>query len=501
MRLILGRLRRDDGNVLISVILVSMLVTALASATLTTGEQADRSSTRDRNSTIALGVAEAGVHEVINRIETLQRTGYVASIPAFTGATENGSYTASATRSGSNFIVTSQGAVGGGGQFERKRRVQVTLAPPELFPNAGYALFSATSLYIKNNGEVFDGDIWSNDSLWVENGAIIQGNITSAQSWVKLETGVRVTGSVWAGGRFCEAFSGSTCTAGFAIDQSGPANAGGALIGGFAKASVSAPDCASVDAANYDIRSSGVINGAKTAPPGATGPSGTQFACTFAPPRKETPSFVFNANHYDPTTLRTFASAADFNTAFTAPGGADGVDRDALRGTYVIKDCANNTVNLMGGKIDGDVTIITNPGTCENGVVTGAKVRVEDITETASVTPSSRAKFVVMSHHVAPPGAICTDQNDTACAISAKNKFNQDCRVATMLYADNGPVSIKNDTDHEDTCGTVIASGIHMKNNLQMRYDPIFDSMFGFCPPEACPSLIEITRWRELPVT
>ena len=60
--------RRDDGNALITTILVSMIIGVLASLTLSTGRQAVWSSTSDRNRQVSLGVAPwHGVLEQIRR--------------------------------------------------------------------------------------------------------------------------------------------------------------------------------------------------------------------------------------------------------------------------------------------------------------------------------------------------------------------------------------------------------------------------------------------------
>src|SRR5438309_177323 len=58
--------RSEGGNVLVTTVLVSMVIGALASLALATGRQSDWSSARDRNSDTALGVAEAAVNKVVD---------------------------------------------------------------------------------------------------------------------------------------------------------------------------------------------------------------------------------------------------------------------------------------------------------------------------------------------------------------------------------------------------------------------------------------------------
>ena len=95
----------------------------------------------------------------------------------------------------------------------------------------------------------------------------------------------------------------------------------------------------------------------------------------------------------------------------------------------------------------------------------------------------------------APAGAICTDQNDAQCAIVAKNHFEPDCEIASLHDADNGPIALKN---NGDACGSVIAAGIQMKNNLQWTYDPTIERTLGFCPPDQCPKTWERVLWEEI---
>ncbi len=507
------RLRDEDGNILVIVVLVSMLVGMLAALTLTTGEQADRASARDRNHEVALGVTEAGVHEAITQIEErLKDPAYFSDLPTITGSTAEGSYTADVERVGDGFAIEARGKVGGDGQFERNRHVKVTLRPPELFPDAGYALFSKTNLYLKNNNEVYEGDVWANDSLWAEAGAIIEGSVTSAQSWVKVEQGADITGYLWAGGRKCETFTGTACTSGWGIDLGQ-----NTTIGQWAKSSISAV-CGSESPNEYDVitGNNAQISGDLTLPPGSSlqgpgtvGPPGQIVPdCTTAQPRKDPEPFTYLPQNYDPATLVECPSPAcpgsDGAAAFQSwldTGGR----RDALEGTFVITECSGRRINIDGADLAGDVTIISNPVPCSNGIK-GARIYADNVSDDA-LAAGEKAKFILVSHYeptvVGNPGnpeGFCTDKDDTYCAISAKNHFDPTCEdpgvagVSFLVYADNGPVSMKNETGNEQICGSVIANGIHMKNGLQLTYDPLLGRPLGFGP-----NVYEIVRWEELP--
>lgn len=496
MLTIVRLIRNDEGNALIPVILISLLVGVLAALTLTTGEQADWASAKDRNHEIALGVTEAGVHEAISRMESQIPTTF-ALPPAGTGRTEEGSYDFTFARSGETIVIDAVGTVAAEMRQQRKRHVKVTLAPPELFPGAGYALFSKTNIYLKNNNEIYDGDVWANDSLWAEGGATIDGSLTSAQSWVKLDNGAEVSGYVWAGGRKCDVDGQVPCQSGFGVSLGQNSE-----VMQWVKSSLSAPTCDPSEQNAYKVVNDGRIHGDVTSYGPVTGsgivsPGQTISACTTAPARLSPPVFTFNPTNYDPTTYHEFgfttgSGAQEFNTAFQ--NNQNGINKAAFVGTYVIRECGAGIVNISGAEIAGNVTVITNPEPC-NGVK-GARIRAEGVDDT-NVPSGQRAEFVLVSHYEPPAGKPCTDKDDLFCAISAKNHFDSTCKTATLVYADNGPVAMKNDTGPNDNimCGSVIANGIHMKNDLKLTYDPLFDRVLGFGP-----RVYEVARWEELPV-
>lgn len=492
---------------MVVVVLISMLVGALASLTLYTGGQADRASASDRNHTVALGVAEAGIHQAIAKIESIIATSYINDDTIdFSGSTQEGTYQVDIERDGDGFIVLSQGSTGNP-QLGRSRRVKASLQPPKMFPDAGYALFSSTNLYLKNKNEIYAGDIWANDSLWLEANGIVDGNVTSAQSWIRLEQGTQVTGYVWSGGRKCTSEDESgVCNGGWAIDHTSGS------IGKWVKASVSAPTCGE-STAHYHILKGGSIGGDATAWGTITG-GGTVAGqenpgtCTLAPAAKPAPQFVFNRWNYDPATylecpsaacpVPSGSAAADGAKAFNAWLAVE-ANRTALEGTFVIQDCATPRGLIqvpLGTHVAGNVTIITNPAPCPGStVLDGARVDIDAIDDSGVVAPE-KAMFVVVSHHIPPPGAICTINQSNQCAVIAKNRFSTSCNTAMLIYADNGPVAMKNDTGPgENSCGSVIAAGIQMKNNLKLTYDPVFDRLLGFGP-----KTLEIERWEELPV-
>lgn len=142
----------------------------------------------------------------------------------------------------------------------------------------------------------------------------------------------------------------------------------------------------------------------------------------------------------------------------------------------------------------GPVTIITEapPPAGPNDAGYGIAVSTENISDANVVGDSI---FVVVSHYKPPAGSVCsTEGADSDCAVQIKNNFATDasgaCKTASLIYADNGPVAIKNSGK---TCGSVISNGVQVKNGLTLQYDQRIDRVIGFGP-----TAYDIARWEEL---
>lgn len=502
-----GMLRRDDtGNILISVILVSMLVGALGALTLKTGEQATRTSTSDRNSELALGVAESGLHDVITRIndkatapttETCNVFGLAVNQKStekwptagcFATSTPQGTYDVIVKRTLKGFELDAQ-AKAGGTAFGRNRHVKMTLSPPELFPPGDhYALFSWGMIDLKNNDNIM-GDVWANSGAILMDKDAVKGSVTSAQSYIDMKNSMTIAcdsgppksvcGNVWTGG--------PNTSSGNAIDLAG------ASVGGWAKASSGTANCTNDDEPTFKVNlGGGSVGGNVTALGTVIG--GTNYAsknentCTTAPTPKTGrapttgctnatgPCFTFNKNNYDPATLHEFPSVADFKIYLDS-------NKTSLVGTFVIDEPAPNQtaghfVDLDGAKIIGDTTIVTNAPVDTNGVDQG------------NTTPKI---FTVVSRYT-PYEAGCDDQGGD-CSIQAKNNFqpNADgtCATNVLLYAETGPIAMKNNAK---MCGSAIGSNVFLKNNLDLAWDDSLYRIVGFGQ-----QTLEIIRWEELP--
>lgn len=363
-------------------------------------------------------------------------------------------------------------------------------------------MFSNTTIVVQNNDQVLDGDIFANESVYVYNSnqnPTVRGSLTSATGWMQLDSGVHVTGNVWSGG----------------FKDNGGANwamnlGGSAIIDGWARASITNPTdpttCGAEVPSNYNVimANASHINGGLTSLGTATGPgtvSGPHNypnVCTAASPRKTLPGF-------DPDVYRNptvFNTVADFQQWMFCSGGLSD-----LKGVFFVLNepapaqtpqnhpnhCGDETryhrIDLSGATLRGPLTIVTN-----------APIYTGDLDD--SLVPCTQSpcesKMVLVSHYDPPTGTSCSTVDDNSeCAIHLKNNFSLDasgvCKTATLLYADKGPVAVKNGST---MCGSIIADGILVKNNQTLQYDKRIDRNLGFGD-----AAYAVTRWNELPAT
>lgn len=467
-RISASALSDERGSVLASVVLVGMLVGTLSALALSTGQQAQSSAARDRNHDVALGVAEAGLHQAMSQIEGRIAQGEYVQSFSLTGQVPEGSYDVDVTRTSNGFAIDSEGTAGGD-TLGRSRRLRVTLVPPRVFPGGErYALFSNTSIELKNNGEL-NGDVWANDSVIVRENTIVRGAVTSAQSWVQMELNSLIDGQAQTGGYHPE-FN-------WAFDI-----ANGADIEGSAKASVSAPEHAcATETVLYEVRtgtnssiSQGLTTCGRKTGPGNVGTPLLENTYTAAPAVRPLPTFTFSSNAYDPATYHAFSSVAAFRDWLA-------LNSQNLKGTFYVNDPApsqSNRIDLTGVKLGGDTTIVTNAPVFTNGI------NDEFVTDVAI--------FALVSSYKPPVSSSCDVNIDSSdCAIHAKNDFNVSCKTAVLLYASQGPVAVKN---NQKLCGTIIGDGILVKNNQAINYDSRVERLVGF-------GAYEIGNWEELPPT
>lgn len=449
-----------------AVVLVSMLVGSLAALGLASGQQAQSFAARDRNYDSALAVTEAGIHQAVSQIEARVAAGEYVEGFSFSGEASGGTYDVTVTRTSEGIVVDSQGGVGGA-SLERSRRIEVTLVPPQVFPDQErYALFSYTSIELKNE-DVLVGDVWANDSLLVRQRTEIEGAVTSAQSWIQLEANTVVEGNATSGG-YHPQFN-------WSYDF-----ANGSSVDGAVKAAVSAPEHAcQTEMTLYEVRmanTSSVTGGATTCgqKTGTGSVAGTLLPNTYtaAPAARPLPVFTYASNAYDPDTHHSFTSVADFQSWLSLNG-------TNLSGTFYVTDAApsqSNRIDLTGVRLGGDTTIITN-----------APVFTNSMTD-QYVTDS--AVFGIITSYQPPVSSGCDVNHDSSdCAVHVKNNFDSSCKTAVLIYASNGPIAVKN---NQKMCGTIAGDGILVKNNQEINYDGRIERFPGFGD-------YEVGTWQELP--
>lgn len=464
--------RDDDGFVMIVSVLLLSIVASLGVVVMTSGNHASQATGRGRSWVQSLHVAEAGVQEAMARMQA------AGTAPApFTGSTQEGTFSVTVTSLGrARYRVDSEGTVGTVASLRAKRRVRVTLAPPESF-NA--ALFSYTSVDTKNNDRVV-GDIWANQNVIVDLNDVVEGSVTAATGFVVMRNGSRVTKSVQSGGYD------PVTTNGIFLETN-------SRIDGSATSSVTAPTdpvtCGGESQNNYTIRmQSGSVVGGNTktwgsrSGPGTVAGSITDHICTAAPAAKPLPGFTYSAANYNASTLHEYGTPStpsatalsDFNTYLAA-------NKSALTGTFAVFQSGTVTqatrIDLTGVKTAGDLAIITNLPIFSNGI--------EDL---PSVTD---AIALFASFYQPPTGSVCDlNQDDSDCSIHAKNNFRTTGATAVLMYAPYGPVAIKN---NQEMFGAVYANNIQIKNNQTLTYDARVDRIVGFGPVT-----LEPTNWMEL---
>lgn len=447
---------------LISVVLASMLLMALMVLTLDGQNRADTSSARDRNYDLALSVAESGVQRGIAK---MQSSGGLYS-GTFTGATPQGLYAVDVTKTPGRFVIQSAGRVGSD-RVRRRRTVRVSMEPPASF---GYAMFSNTSMKVKNNSSV-TGDLWANDSVSLDANDVVDGSVTAARGFVDVSTAT-VKKNVWSGGYYA----------------GGPwaiRLGNNARVDGWTKASVSAPNdpttCGGELSSNYNV-STGAGSTLKdlTAWGEKTGSGAVQgfyapHLCTEAATPKPLPPFKYNSGNYDPAGLREFGSVAAFQFWLST-------NKTNVKGTFYVTDASpgqSNRIDLTGVTVTGDTTVITNAPIFSSGVAdSGAAQRV----------------FVLVSTYAPPAGVACdVNQDASECAIHLKNNFEPSCRTAVLVYANRGPAAVKNNLD---MCGAIYADSVIVKNNQTLAYDRRIERIVGFGA-----ATYEIRRWEERPAS
>lgn len=466
------RLRTEESGfaMIVAVVLLGIMGTLMA-LMLSVSTHTTFSTARGKSWVQALHVAEAGAHRAVSKLQETNG-GYTGTL---TGETSEGTYSVTVTKQPRNrFRMDAVGTVPGGPGLGAARRLRVTMAPPRSFL---YAMFSATSVETKAN-DVINGDVWGNQNVQLEQGTVVDGDVTAATGWIRIKNGARVKGDAWSG-----SFDPNNLDRAIHLENN-------AVLEGNAKASVTAPPdpvtCGGEDPTKYKVRvdENSTIQGNVTSWGPKTGPGTvqgtvTQNVCTASPPTKDLPAFTYSAANYG-THHHEFGTPSTASlTAVTDFQNHMATEATALSGSFYINQAGpvnqGVRINLTGVTVVGDLTIIANVPIFANGMT--------DSTSDAIVT--------LVSTYQPPTGSNCDINDDNSeCVVHLKNNFQTSGNTAAVIYAPYGPVAIKN---NQVQFGTIYSQNIQIKNNQSFTYDSRVERMVGFGPVT-----YEVETWLEL---
>jgi hypothetical protein len=503
--------REEEGYSLVIAILLLSVMMILLVVALDAGNASLRQSSLSLQWSKALTVAEAGLDDSITRLGESRTAANPCNISTSTVCSGGGGqYQVSWTQSGGKIVVTSVGYYPTRTAPEFTREVQATYEPVRSFQ---YALFSQTSLDIKNGAKVI-GDVYSDGNITVGTGASICGSVISSAGGIALSGGSQVlkdwsdydctgkSGMVWSGG------------------STGIQGASTVTVWGDAKASAPSTVTCSASSSSYAARnaSGGTgfgVKGTVTACGSISGISGAtaQYPGTGSstPVPVTFPQFVFDPNNYsidaaDPLHLQCYPSGGtcgsnDSTTAISAFNAYVATHKTALTGTFAVWQrsptpmasgtCTTSSTTqicLDGIALGGDFTLITN-----------APVDFGNTSTLTTTSPS--ADMAVISTYQPAAGTTC-DTNGGDCSIYGNNSIifdsgsltDPDDGVVGLLYT-TGKMAFNNSPQAGDPAeGALYASSMNFKNNYDIAYNARLDRVLGFG------KTYERTLWQELNV-
>jgi hypothetical protein len=488
---VLRALQRDErGFALVTGVMVLSVMTMLMVVTLSAGQSAFTISERGSRWNRTLVIAEAGIHDAVTRLGQ-DRTSIspcpLGSATAPCAMQGGGEYQVDWTF-GTNGHVTIRSI----GYYPTKavaqvtREVRVNLDPRRAFT---HALFSAETLELKNDQEVF-GDVFATTGVVLQNSTIVCGSVTNANGDVTLGNASRVVKN------YTSTTTGKTCTG-----KTGDVWTGGSIISngeieGTAKTGAPSGTLCSPTSTNYQI-TGGTIHGNATAcgqinstvvPPSTSSP-GTYSS---RPPVTNLPTYTFDPLNYPGLTCFGGPGiCSPTNPSPNAVSNFSAVSRTAMSGSYAIWQTAatsSTKIDLSGLSLNGDLTIITN-----------APV---DFGNTAGpIAAPVPATLVIISTYVPPVGTTCSSNNPAAgdCSIYGQNavKFSAgdptdpNDGVVGILYTP-GKIAFKNSDSAAE--GSMYGGAIDIKNGFNLVYNPRVERIVGFN------GSLQQTLWQELAV-
>ena len=469
--------RGEEGYALVTAILLLAIMSLLMLTSLAAGDAVNNLTGRGTKWTALLGVSESGVNDAVTRLSANR-----AAIASSTGCPYDGSATTGCPGPGGEYqvawekqkrgkiVITSYGfypSVTGyfsQAQGSMAREVQVTMGPEKSFK---YALFSETTLEIKNNSTVI-GDIFSNAKLTVQNGAVICGDIDNATLGVDLGDNAEIVKGI--AGSTCESDANVTSGGSITMDNNGATIEGNATASGPTQL-----NCPPTPDTDYSI-TGGQVLGTATAcgVVTTTTPDAHANTKTSPPATQALPSYAFDpANYTDLTCFPSTGTCGQASTSVSAVTSFNALSKSNMTGTYAVwqtQPTSSTTLDLSGLVVGGDLTIVTN-----------APV---DFGNTSDITGVSGSNLVVISLYVPPTGTTCAESGGD-CSIYGRNSIivdagdpnDPDDGIAMLLYTP-GKMAFKNQGNAAD--GALYAGSMDIKNGFNITYNERVDSIAGF---------------------
>lgn len=476
--------QRDDGGFAMIVVLIIITIASLLAVTLLSqGEHLDRATFRDRKWHTALQVAESGVDRTISRLtDSFTFAGYTTAqaVPGgqFETIVENGDSLGLGL--GRKKITSTAYIPSKGHANEVRRRVRVVIGPP---PVLKYALFGSNCLTINNGGAPIVGDVFSNGHVVIENGTLVDGNVTSSRGVVRLNPNAEVRkfgglgGNVRSGGKPGDASCGPTVpssgTWGIQVENN-------SIIHGNASAE-RATGCPSPADTLYGIdggNGSKIFGDAKAwgAISAQIAVSGTKSSnvCQAAADIQVLPRYAaydpskaawaatdyYNVDFYAAVapgvTLTRHATVADFLTYMNSP-----VNRNDLKGIHLIRQTAGDastTIDMSGTTIT-DHFVLVSPSRIRRG---------NSLSSVRFFNNGGSDKKTVQLVSLVAPGSLGVEIDDNSLTFNG---------VPCMLVYSTGRVVMKNNAV---MFGAVYGQHVELNNGFQVKYDKCIESSLAF---------------------
>jgi hypothetical protein len=218
------RMHRDEqGIALVTAMLVMMIATAITVGVVALSAHNSSDSAFDRNRTIAISAAEAGIDDYLASLVTANTTSvctaFSKTLPTVPGSSYSVSITLYSTYppvdgtqmscppSGQPLaaIVQSKGtAVTGGTPSQVNRTMETLLKISPSYGGFNKAIFSDSGMNLQNklvdNGyQANDGDIYTNGNFVINNNSTISGSVY-AQGTISIFNGPAIKQDVWGNG-------------------------------------------------------------------------------------------------------------------------------------------------------------------------------------------------------------------------------------------------------------------------------------------------------------